>query len=254
MKHLKTIAAFSVALIFSPALSSAQTVISSLPYTISTAGVYVLNQSFSYPSGSGAAITIKASNVTLNLNGHGITNTAAQNSSNTAIAIHASNFENITVENGEILGFNAGILLEGPTIGINFNVGHVIQGMRLAYSLTFGIWLEWCANCSIQNCQLYSMGTTGGGVTVNTPTYGIEVDSFNGGNRIYRNQVTNSFFGYYGLNHGASQGSYFEQNLATNCTYSFTFDPLNAYRDNASFGAATQAFAGGNSVGGNYAQ
>jgi hypothetical protein len=102
MNALESLATFTVALVLAPVMGSAQTVISSLPYTISTAGVYVLNQSLSYPSGSGTAITIKASNVTLNLNGHGIIKTAAQNSSNTAIAIHASNFENITIENGEI--------------------------------------------------------------------------------------------------------------------------------------------------------
>jgi len=49
MNTLKVFAEFTVALVFGPALGPAQTVIASLPYTISTTGVYVLNQPLSYP-------------------------------------------------------------------------------------------------------------------------------------------------------------------------------------------------------------
>jgi hypothetical protein len=114
MKYLKPL----IALIISATLSSAQTVITSLPYTISSAGTYLLNQTLHYPLGSGNAITVTASNVTLDLNGYGIINTATQTTT-TATCIFASNVENITIENGEIFGFQHGIHLLGPTTGIN---------------------------------------------------------------------------------------------------------------------------------------
>jgi Right handed beta helix region len=256
MKHLKTIAAFSLSLIFGPALSSAQTVITSLPYTISIPGIYVLDQSLHYASGSGNAITVTASNVTINLNGYGIINTADQTTT-TARCIYANNVENLTVENGEIFGFRYGVELDGPSSGLNFNAGHILQSLRLAYCTYSGIYLFYANNSLIQNCQVSSIGTTGGGVLVGNG-YGIVVYSSIGGNRIYRCQVFNASgtagYGFFGLTFG-SQGSYFEQNLATDCAYGFVFnDSKEAYRDNASFGATTAAFTGGTNVSGNYSQ
>jgi hypothetical protein len=254
MKYLKTLAALSGALVLSSVLSSAQTVISSLPYTISTAGVYVLNQSLHYPSATGNAITISASNVTINLNGYGIINTATQNGSTASVAIYGNNVENITIENGEIFGFFRGIFLSGTLSGNNFNVGHVIQGMRVAYCLYTGIFLEYASNSVVQNCQVSSVGTTGGGTVVNSGAYAIPIVSYLGGNRVYRCQVLGAGYGFFGNSNGI-QGTYWEQNLATNCTYSFYFfQTKEAYRDNASFGATTAAFTSGNDLGGNHSQ
>jgi hypothetical protein len=84
MNYLKTLAALTFALVFCPVLTSAQTIISSLPYTITTAGTYVLNQTLYYPSGAGIAILVKAPDVTINLNGYAIINTADQ----TSAALH----------------------------------------------------------------------------------------------------------------------------------------------------------------------
>jgi parallel beta-helix repeat protein len=249
MNYLKPL----VALIISATLSSAQTVITSLPYTISSAGTYLLNQTLYYPSGSGNAITVAASNVTLNLNGYGIINTANQTTT-TATCVSASNFENISIENGEIFGFQNGIHLLGPSTGLNFNTGHIVQGLRLAYCTFRGIFLENSSNCLVQNCLLSSIGTTGGGVHVGLG-YGIVVFSLGGGTRVYRCQVLNATeTGFVGVITGGSQGSYFEQNLATHCNFGFAFgDAAEAYRDNASFGSTT-AFSSGNDFGGNHSQ
>ncbi len=254
MKYSRTLATFTLALVFSAALSSAQTVITSLPYTINTPGVYVLNQSLHYPSGSGNAITVTASNVTINLNGYGITNTSDQTKTQ-ARGISGNNVENLTVENGEIFGFLIGVVLTGPNNSLSFNVGHIVQGLRLAYCTSAGIILANASNCVIQNCQLSSMGTTGGGVQVSGGAFGIEIDSLIGGNRVYRNQVLNATsVGFFGGAIG-SQGGYFEQNLATNCANGFFFsDAAEAYRDNLSFGSTNAAFTGGNDLGGNHSQ
>jgi hypothetical protein len=249
MKYLKPL----IALIISATLSSAQTVITSLPYTISSPGTYLLNPTLHYPLGSGNAITVTASNVTLNLNGYGIINTATQTTT-TATCVFASNIENITIENGEIFGFQFGIHLLGPSTGTNFNIGHIVQGLRLAYCTARGIFLENASNCLVQNCLLSSIGTTGGGINVGLG-YGILVFSVGGGSRVYRCQVSNATeTGFVGVVTGGSQGSYFEQNLATHCN-GFSFgDATEAYRDNASFGSTSVAFNNGNDFGGNHSQ
>jgi hypothetical protein len=64
-----------------------QTVIHSLPYTITASGNYVLGANLSYsPSGFTGAITINQSNVTIDLNGHYISNPVA----NSAFAIYST--------------------------------------------------------------------------------------------------------------------------------------------------------------------
>jgi hypothetical protein len=251
MNYRKTIAALTFALVFCPVLVSAQTVISSLPYVITAPGIYVLNQTLTYPSGSGIAITIKAPDVTLNLNGNAIINTSDQTTT-TAIGIGEYNFSHLTIENGEIFGFRYGVYLNGPSSNPNVNIGNVVQGLRLAYCTLNGIRLENTDNSLVQNCQLSSIGTTGGGVHVGLG-YGIIVFSLNGGTRVYRCQVLGATeTGFVGV--GNIQGCYFEQNLATNCAFGFAFGGTkDAYRDNATFGCTT-AFNGGNDFGGNHSQ
>jgi hypothetical protein len=252
MNALKTVVAPALVLIFSSTLSSAQIIISSVPYTINTPGAYILTQSLHYTPGSGNAITVTASNVTINLNGYGIINTSDQTKT-TATCVFANNVENLTVENGEIFGFTNGIDLEGPGVGLNFNVGHIVQNLRLAYCTLHGILLNRASNCLIQNCQLSSIATTGGGVVVNF-AYGVEIFSLAGGTRIYRCQVSNATLVGFLTQAEGSQGCYLEQNLATNCDFGFAFqDTVEAYRDNASFGCTT-AFSGGNDWGGNHSQ
>jgi hypothetical protein len=161
MNYLKTLAALAFALIFCQSLCSAQTIIGSLPYTITTSGTYLLNQSLTYSSGSSIAIRVKASDVIINLNGYSITNTFDQTKT-TAIGIGACDVENVTIENGEIFGFQYGVYLNGPSSGTSFNSGHVVQGLRLAYCTFRGIFLENANNCLVQNCLLSSIGITAG--------------------------------------------------------------------------------------------
>src|SRR5258708_2479798 len=254
MNRLKVATAITVGLVFVHVRGSAQTAISSLPYTIDAAGVYVLNQSLRYPFGTGNAITVKATNVTINLNGYGISNTSDQTKTN-ATCIDANNIENLTVENGEIFGFWIGIHLAGPSSGLSFNAGHILQGLRLAYCGNVGIFLDFASNCLIQNCQLSWIGITGGGVQINNNAAGIFVQSLTGGNRIYRCQVLRATGDGFFARASGAQGSYLEQNLATSCAFGFVFeDGVDAYRDNASFGCTGGAFLLGNDFGGNHSQ
>src|SRR5438105_9367158 len=79
-----------------------QTIINSVPYLISTPGTYIVGSNLVYPSATGVAITIVISNVTLDLGGHFLVN-SGHPSSTIGVGIH--NAENITVQNGVIVGF-----------------------------------------------------------------------------------------------------------------------------------------------------
>ena len=84
------------------------TVLSTFPATISSPGVYCLESDPSLSISTGAAITINANNVTLDLNSHRLGALAAGTATQ-AIGIYALNHTNITIKNGIVRGFAVGI-------------------------------------------------------------------------------------------------------------------------------------------------
>jgi hypothetical protein len=85
-----------------------ETVINSVPYQISAPGIYVVGSNLSYSSSAGGAIVIANHNVILDLGGHYLFNPTASNSS---IGVYVQNAENVTIQNGTIVGFNYGVYL-----------------------------------------------------------------------------------------------------------------------------------------------
>jgi len=83
--------------------------ISTVPYTISAPGVYCVTQKITSALTSGAAITITANNVVLDLNGFAIGNLGAVNP--TSIGVYAVDRQNIVVRNGVLRGFWVGVAL-----------------------------------------------------------------------------------------------------------------------------------------------
>src|SRR6185436_18473510 len=94
------------------------TPITAIPMTISSPGVYCLTSDLSanVPS-PGNAITIEANSVVVDLNGHRIANLGGPNTASTGI--FAEERQNITIRNGSIRGFFAGIMMLGGN-----NAGH----------------------------------------------------------------------------------------------------------------------------------
>jgi hypothetical protein len=90
--------------------AGAQTVISAIPYVITSSGNYVLEKGLTLPVSqvSGNAITINASNVTIDMNGFAITKNQTGNTPH-CFGIYTLNRANITVKNGLIFGFYDGI-------------------------------------------------------------------------------------------------------------------------------------------------
>jgi hypothetical protein len=118
--------------------------ISAVPFTISVPGVYCLTQKLSSNLASGAAITINANNVLLDLNDLAIGNIAA-GTSTTAVGIYAVDRQNIHIRNGILRGFWAGIaLLNGTQVGLStaLSSGHVVEGIVSDTSYLAGIIVE----------------------------------------------------------------------------------------------------------------
>ena len=93
--------------------SPADTPIATLPFTIAASGNYYLASNLAYSGTAGNAITINASDVTIDLQGHRLVCGAPP--SNTAAGIAAVDRNDLVIRNGSILNFNCGISLTGAT-------------------------------------------------------------------------------------------------------------------------------------------
>ena len=126
--------------LFSAALAAAflwldssfgQTVINSVPYTISAPGIYTVGSNLRYSSSTGGAIVILNHNVILDLGGHYIFNAVGSNSS---IGVYVQNAENVTIQNGTIAGFNYGVYFNYLG-GTKLNSGDIVRYLRLTDNL-----------------------------------------------------------------------------------------------------------------------
>jgi hypothetical protein len=84
--------------------------ISSLPFTITSPGSYCLATDLSTPITKGAAITVAASDVLLDLRGFTLEGTAAMGATKAA-GVRAADRSGVTVRNGAIRGFRVGVYL-----------------------------------------------------------------------------------------------------------------------------------------------
>jgi hypothetical protein len=217
-----------------------RTPISSLPFTISASGSYYLTTNLSISTGD--AITISASNVTLDLNGFTISSTAQ---SATGIAINVTGTQrNIAICHGSILGsvINVGqnnYAGGGLASGIVCNApGSTASRVNVSGMLHFGISLptnssvvEFCTvqsvgfdgitAQSVRHCSVNDVGQTGIiGITVSD-----SAGSSTGSHGIQGDTVTNS----NGETSGGGAGIFAE--TASNC------------RGTSTLGAGIEAFS-----------
>ena len=181
--------------------------ISSLPFTISQSGSYYLSGNLEFTATTGNAITISASNVTLDLMGFTLSSTAGV----TGEAIHLNGgLRNIAVKNGVIAG-NTIVTVTG--VSPNWTWSSAPGGFSR------GIWGASPANSNCQLSELRISGCRADGVGGFLQVFITKVSAFeNGGRGIAGTDgsVTDST----ALNNN-SDGIELPDGSVTNCTVTF---------------------------------
>lgn len=111
--------------------------IASVPAVITRPGLYCLKRDLAFTGSSGAAITIEANNVTLDLNGFRLGG-GGGGSGTLASGVYATDRRNITIRNGIIRAFRTNVALNTEGDGSS-NTGHVVENLRTEGALRTGI-------------------------------------------------------------------------------------------------------------------
>ena len=269
--------ALSLVVLFSSSVQAETTectVITSLPYTISTQGIYCLKGHLGTSMTSGNAIEINTNNVVIDLNGYKIGGLGA-GPDTWASGIYAYQRQNITIRNGTVRGFFWGISLDSGDL--TTSQGHLVEGIRADMNTFGGIGVVGRGNI-IRNNQVVDTGGHSVGAR------GIQV--YGSGNRVINNNVYGTvgnpgLAGYdsIGINLWYGQGSIVENNRVSNSILSSdscgveVYDSANVlainngvtnmdygivysgsstgkYRDNVTSGVTTP-YTGGTDAGGN---
>ncbi len=152
------------------------TVIDLLPYTIVVPGNYILASDLTTTTGG---ITIKSDNVSIDLNGYSIQGETSP--STQYFGISSFGYNNITIQNGNIHGFQYGIYLSDyvgqASSGDELTGGgHIIDSVNISHSSFRGIRIEGQGNVVTNNTISYIGGAD---VTPDSYAFGIESFGFN---------------------------------------------------------------------------
>jgi hypothetical protein len=214
---IEVITKISLTLLFAATAitGSAQTTITSIPFTITKSDTYILDKNFA-TSSTGAAITVAASDVVIDLGGHTLKQKATT-AAGEGILVNATE-NNVTVENGTVSGFIHGLEFDGSQqiliqnlhlsncqilIDVQNSFAGLIQNSSF-FGAQFGVYLNTCTGIQVKNNQIQD-GNWGG--------------YSQGGNG-------NAFTGNYldGLDNGLFLGSgdKYQDNVVTDCGTPFT--------------------------------
>jgi hypothetical protein len=114
--------------------------IEALPYVVSAPGSYCLRGDLTTDQQSGAAITVNASHVTLDLSGFALRGQPPQPGLTQAVGVRAVSRSHVTVRNGTVTGFLRGVVLQGASSGLND--GHVVEDVHVDFNRLEGIAVE----------------------------------------------------------------------------------------------------------------
>src|SRR5262249_8374258 len=172
-------------------------VIDSLPYTIDTPGTYVLGADLATGDlGTGAAISVEADGVVLDLDGHVLDGSLAPN----AFGVRAVGRRELTIRNGTLRGFRRAVSIEGTSQGPPPE--NWVESLSVSGSGEAGLWVEG-AGSVVYDCHMSSVGGGPGNA------YGIVLAGAQG--MLLANEVTDVSappdFRAYGLVLGAGPGS-----------------------------------------------
>jgi hypothetical protein len=217
-------------------LSYAQTVIKSVPNTINASGTYTLSANLTY-SGASPAITINASNVTIDFAGHVLTSTNGTTGTKGVILPSTiGNQSNVTIKNGTITNFTWGIYADSGTGGTTYS-GIVVQDMRF-YAI-IGVHINGGTGCTIQRNLLMTTGAGGSLIDLINSAGAIVVrDNQAYGDPGYAIVFSNS----------TSSGGYFDNNFVINGLSGFVLENADKYRFNITDLCSTP-YSGGTALG-----
>ncbi len=213
--------------------------IAAVPYTVAAPGVYCLAADMSYPAESGAAITIAADDVTVDLRGYHLAGVATPTTS--ALGIHAIGHSHVTVTNGGIRGFQVGVRLDGPVYDA------LLSHLRVLSSTLHGLYIGPGAANELSHCSVSYIGGTAWATAF---TAGIVVDH---AVTVTDNDVRAPYGGTaYGIVTGGfgvlARNRVFGTYSTTACYRMGTED---VYRDNTARGCST-SYVGGIDGGDNF--
>jgi hypothetical protein len=138
-----------------------------------------------WPFEGGAAITVGASGVTLDLDGRTLRGSAG--AATEAFGILARNRRNVTVSNGTVEGFLAGVFLAGPSSRA-VKQGLAVRGLRASGNTYSGVWLEGRGN-EVSGC---AVADTGGSTALGPDAGAVGIASVGPVPRLVGNQVLNT--------------------------------------------------------------
>lgn len=208
------------ALICVPAITRAVTVITSLPYSITKPGSYVLESNLTAAGTDGIDIK-NASNVSINLNGYTLTGDTS------GIGINAQGeINNIIVQNGAITGFGSGVNFDVNSSNASQRV--VLKNLRLLDIPETGISLA-ASDCLVENCSIIG---TGGDTTVGIAVAG-------GAALIKNNRISGCGVGIASAGRNALIGNY-----VANCENGLLISYLTKYQGNITTNCGTPVKGG----------
>lgn len=122
------------------------TAIASLPTTLSSAGVYCLTQDLTLAGTGGAAVTIAADSVTLDLNGHALRSKAAGNVTTYGVKVVGQKY--FSIIDGTLAGFAEAVYIAAD--GGTQPRGGLIADLKVQRSFYYGL-LVICDGCIVRD-------------------------------------------------------------------------------------------------------
>jgi hypothetical protein len=223
-----------------PVAGYGQTIITSLPFTITQSGKYTLQSDLTVTvtPGSGPAtqfaIMVLASDVVIDLNGFSIV--GPQGSSVASIGIAVQGIEDVVIRNGEISGLTYGVSILNGT-------GITVENVRLSNNDFRGISGQGCHNALILNCKI--LKATSNNLSRFPNTAGVHLlGGF--GNQVMNTTVIGLGQGRYrfGILSDESNGNYFQNNYIVGCNTGMFLSSPDKYRAITTTGCNT-AITGG---------
>ena len=247
MKTLRSCLALPLVLLGFAASAPAQTIITSVPYTISASGKYTLSGNLNSSSATVPAITVSAPNVILDLNGYyvaGPGNPALGNSMNSVI--YVGDVANTVVRNGTLAGNAYGIYYAATTTATSRN--YVVDTVTFTRCYIGGVHFSTSSapGSQVKNCSFSIIGSsTVASAELISAIYtlgGVRIENNNIGDVTALGSATS-----YGIS--ADDGDFIIGNTISNCTYGVDFGK---YQNNLTAAdTVVYPFADGIDAGGN---